>query len=166
MNVIKNCTVTSGHVDIAEKIFGIDVATLKGKTTRKQTPKVLEDTVDVPEELYKLNDQLELYIDGMYINKRLFITSIDKTICYRCAISIPNRTEKELFIAIDKILRQYNTAGFTIKTIHAYHEFKPLFEQVSDDLDVTMNYPPAQAHVPEAERNIRTLKERNADSHI
>ena len=93
MNVIKNCPVTSDHVDIAEKIFGIDVATLKGKTTKKQTPKVLEDTVDVPEELYQLNDQLELYIDGMYVNKRLFITSIDKAIRYRCAISIPNRTE-------------------------------------------------------------------------
>ena len=59
MNVIKNCPVTSDHVDIAEKISGIDVATLKGKMTSKQTPKVLEDTVDVPEELYKLNDELE-----------------------------------------------------------------------------------------------------------
>ena len=76
MNVIKNCPVTD-HVDIAERIFGIDVATLKGKTTRKQTPKVLEDTVDVPEELYKLNDEMELCIDGMYVNKRLFITSIN-----------------------------------------------------------------------------------------
>ena len=119
MNIIKNCPVTSTHVDIAEKIFGADVATMKGKTTRKQTPKVLEDTVDAPEELYKLNDKLELCIDGMYINKQLFITSINKTICYRCAISIPNHTEKELFITIDKILRQYNNAGFAIKTIHA-----------------------------------------------
>ena len=37
--------------------------------------------------------------------------------------------EKELFIAIDNILGQYNNAGFTIKTIHADREFKPLFEQ-------------------------------------
>ena len=80
MNVIKNCPVTSDHIDIAEKILGTDVATLKGKTTRKQTLKVLEDTVDVPEELYKLNAKLELCIDGMYINKHLFISSIDKTI--------------------------------------------------------------------------------------
>ena len=75
-------------------------------------------------------------------------------------ISIPNCTEKELFIAIDNILRQYNNDSFTIKTIQADCEFKALFEQVCDDLDVTMNYHPAQAHVPEAERNIRTLKER------
>ena len=75
-------------------------------------------------------------------------------------VVIPNCTEKELFIAIDNNLCQYNNAGFTIKTIHADCEFKPLFEQVCDNLDVTMNYPPAQAHVPEAERNIKTLKER------
>ena len=48
--------------------------------TRKQTPKVLEDTVAVPDKLYKLNSELELCIDGMYVNKCLFITSIDKTI--------------------------------------------------------------------------------------
>ena len=99
------------HVDIAEKIFGTDVATLKGKRTHKQTPKVLEDTVDVPEELYTLNAELELCINGMYVNKSLFITSIDKTIRYWWAISIPNCTEKELFVAIDKILRQYNNTG-------------------------------------------------------
>ena len=29
MNVIKNCPVTSDHVDIAEKIFGADVSTMK-----------------------------------------------------------------------------------------------------------------------------------------
>ena len=80
MNIIKKCPVTSDHVDIAKKIFRNDVGTLKGKTTRKQTLKVLEDTVDVPGELYKLNSELELYINGMYVNKRLFITSINKTI--------------------------------------------------------------------------------------
>ena len=44
--------------------------------------------------------------------------------------------------------------------LHTDCELKPLFEQVCNDLDVTMNYPPAEAHVPEAERNIRTLKQR------
>ena len=114
MNVIKNCPVTSDHVGIAEKIFGTDVATLKGKTTRRQSSKVLEDTVDVPEELYRLNAELELCIDGMYVNKHLFITSINKTMRYRCAISIPNRMEEKLIITLDKILRQYTNEWFTM----------------------------------------------------
>ena len=35
-----------------------------------------------------------------------------------------------------------------------------MMEQVDDDLDVTMNFTNAQDHVPEAERNNRTIKER------
>ena len=33
-------------------------------------------------------------------------------------------------------------------------------DQVQDDLDVVMNYTNASNHVPEAERNNRTIKER------
>ena len=35
-----------------------------------------------------------------------------------------------------------------------------MMERVSDDLDVVMNYTNAQDHVPEAERNNKTIKER------
>ena len=99
-------------------------------------------------------------IDGMYVSKRGFLTSIDKTIRFRCAVTIPNRKTEEFYNAIDVILRLYNGAGFTVITIHADREFKTLFDEVKDNLDVTMNYAPAGDHVPEAERNNRTLKER------
>ena len=35
-----------------------------------------------------------------------------------------------------------------------------MMNKVSDDLDVVMNYTNASDHVPEAERNNRTIKER------
>jgi hypothetical protein len=35
-----------------------------------------------------------------------------------------------------------------------------MMEKVEDDLDVDMNFTNAQDHVPEAERNKRTIKER------
>ena len=34
-NIIMNCTVTAADVDIAEKIYGPAISTLKGKTTRQ-----------------------------------------------------------------------------------------------------------------------------------
>jgi hypothetical protein len=47
-----------------------------------------------------------------------------------------------------------------IRTIHCDGEFRGMMEKVEDDLDVDMHFTNAQDHVPEAERNNRTIKER------
>jgi hypothetical protein len=47
-----------------------------------------------------------------------------------------------------------------VTTVHCNQEFKHLMDKVSDDLDVEMNYTMTGEHVPEVERNNRTLKER------
>jgi hypothetical protein len=45
MNTIANCPVTINDIDLAEKIYGKDVACFKGKTTRqKPTPEYGGDT--------------------------------------------------------------------------------------------------------------------------
>ena len=100
-----------------------------------------------------MNSEVELCIDGMYVSKRGFLTSIDKTIWFRCAVTIPNRTAEEFYNALDVILRQYNAAGFTVRYVEVDREFKPLFEPVKDILGITMRYTPAQNHVPKAEWN-------------
>ena len=66
----------------------------------------------------------------------------------------------EIYAGIDKIFRFYNRAGFTIRTIHCDGEFQPLLEKVADELGIVMNYATANEHVPEAERNNRTIQER------
>jgi hypothetical protein len=58
------------------------------------------------------------------------------------------------------VLRLYNSAGFHIKTIHCDGEFCAKMDKVKDDLGVCMNFTNALDHVPEAERNNRTIKER------
>ena len=160
MNQIKDCPVTIDHINIADKIYGTDVSTLKGKSTRKSPPRLLPDVVDVPKELYMRNQELHLYIDGMYVNRRGFLTTIDNKIRFRSAVRIKDNTKSTFYSALDKVLRVYNAAGFLVTTIHADNQFKPLFEPIKDDLDIDMDYVPAQAHVPEAERNNRTIKER------
>jgi hypothetical protein len=57
------------------------------------------------------------------------------------------------------VLRMYNSAGFHIKTIHCNGEFRAMMEMVKDGLGVRMNFTNALDHVPEAERNNRTIKE-------
>ena len=50
-NIIKNCPVTVEDVNIAERIFGPDVAAIKGRATRPKPPIVHEEQVEIPQEL-------------------------------------------------------------------------------------------------------------------
>ena len=160
MNAIRNCPVTSEDVTIAEKIFGPDMSSLKGKSTRRKPNPVKEDVIEIPKELITQHRDIDLCIDIMYVNECGFMTTIDRTIKFRSAIPITGRTHEEYYRALDVVLRLYNGAGFVIKTIHCDGEFRALMERVKDDLHVKMNFTNALDHVPEAERNNRTIKER------
>jgi hypothetical protein len=55
MNAIKNCPVTTEDVNNAEKIFGTDMLSLRGKLTRHKSTPVREDSIEIPEELISQN---------------------------------------------------------------------------------------------------------------
>jgi hypothetical protein len=158
--LIKNCEVTTDDVNIAEKIFGPDVGAIKGKWTRSKPPIVKDDWVEIPSEISGIHQDLDYCMDIIHVNGKPALTGIDKSVKYRSAVPMKSRTKEVLYDAMDKILRFYNTAGYTVGCIHCDPEFTPLLEPIRDALDVEVNYCPAQAHVPEAERNIRTIKER------
>ena len=104
--------------------------------------------------------ELELCIDIMFINELPMLTTIDKTIKYRGLGTLPSQHAEQTHKAIDFMLRRQNSAGFIIKIIHADQQFKKLLEEVKDELDVTLNIAASKEHVPDIERNNRTLEER------
>ena len=73
-----------------------------------------------------------------------------------------SKQHEEYFRGLDVILRTYNKAGFVITAIRCDGEDREMMDIVSDELNVEMNYTNAQEHVPEAERNNRTIKETNS----
>ena len=160
MNAISNCPITLEDIKIAEQIYGKDIASLKGKTTRTKPLPVIKDYIDIPKELIERHEEIVLAIDIMYIYQIPFLTTISNNIMYRTAQPLPNKTSKAYRSALDHIFRLYNHAGFKITTIKADQEFKPILDEIKDTLDITMHYASAQEHVPEAERNNRTIKER------
>ena len=159
-NIIKNCPVTIEDVNIAEKIFGADVGALKGKTTRRRPTPVKDDLVEIPPEIIEQHHDLVFCMDIMYVNGMPMLTGIDRSIRFRSLVPLPSRTAPELYKGLDDIFRLYNKAGFLLKTIHCDQEFAPLMEEVANELDVEMNYTSRGEHVPEAERNNRTIGER------
>jgi len=62
-NQIKDCPVTVQDVDVALKIWGKNIAALKGRTTRRKTIPVARDYVKVPTELLKLHKEVFLTTD-------------------------------------------------------------------------------------------------------
>jgi hypothetical protein len=118
MNAIKNCPVTTEDMNNAKKIFGANMLSLRGKSTRRKSTPVWGDAIEIPEELISQNRKIDLCIDIMYVNKCGFMTTIDQTIRFRSALLIENRTHEEYYSVLDMVLQLYNSAGFHIKTIH------------------------------------------------
>ena len=151
---------TTKDINLAEKIFGKDIGTLKGKSTRTKPSPVVSDIIEIPPELYDARDKWELAMDIMFVNDVPYMTSITKALYYRTATPMPGMKDPQLFDAIDRVFRLYNDAGITITDIYADNQFKSLLDPVKDELEITIHNPPAGGHVPEAERNIRVIKER------
>jgi hypothetical protein len=159
-NSIKNVPITVKDIDLAEQIFGPDLGTLKGKTTRRKPLPMVTDQVALPPELYDAQQDVDLCVDVMFVNELPYFTSISRRIMYRTAQFMQSRTVDSLQSSIDTVFRVYNSGGFTISDIYCDNEFKPLFDEVKDELSIDMHYSEPDEHVPEAERNNRTLKER------
>jgi hypothetical protein len=77
MNAIKNCPVTTEDVNNAKKIFGTNMTSFRGKSTRRKSTPVREDSIEKTEELISQNCKIDLCIDIMYVNECGFMTSID-----------------------------------------------------------------------------------------
>ena len=160
-NMIKNLPISVEDIERAEKIYGPDIYALKGKTTRKSPKPVVNDTITIPKELLEKNYQVELCMDVIYVCGIPFLASIDKQVKYRSVVYLESKHSEDFYKALDMILRKYNKAGFVVNLIHCDREFKPLMNEVIDNMEkVVMNYANSLDHVPEIERHNRTLKER------
>jgi hypothetical protein len=78
MNFIANCPITIDDVNLVEKIFGKDIASLTGKTTWQKPMPVVLNIVEIPPELMAAQQDIDLCFDTVYINKMPFLTSVSK----------------------------------------------------------------------------------------
>ena len=80
MNAIWDNPIAESDVKLMECLFGPDLPTIKGKTTRECPHKLVSNMVSIPHQLHDTQCDVCLYIDIMYINGMLFLTAISKNI--------------------------------------------------------------------------------------
>ena len=114
MNAITNSPVTTADVDLAEKIFGPDIATIKGKATQQKPMPVTSGVIEIPKELIAAQQDVTLCMDDMKVNGLWFLTSISRNIYYRTAQYVMKKEATEYLEAIEEIIAIYNRAGFCL----------------------------------------------------
>jgi hypothetical protein len=108
MNTIKNNPVTTEDINIAEKIFGPDISSLKGKTTYCKPVPVIEDYIEIPQELIATQHSITLCVDGMKVNGIPFLTTISKNILYCMAQYVEKQTQSIYQNCLGQVFRVYN----------------------------------------------------------
>ena len=162
MNLIFNNGVTNADITLAEKIFGNDASTIKGKFTRSKPIPVVEDLIDIPSELISVQQDVTLAMDGLQVNGLKFLSTISLNIYYRTANYLPTNNAEYYEGAINEVLTVYRQGGFNVSTIRCDNEFHAVMDPLAAQQTppIAMNYANPQEHVPEAERNNRTIQER------
>jgi hypothetical protein len=156
-NLIPNCPVTSSDITNAKAIFGPDLPSIRGKTVRWTPTPVVADYVVVPRELVQANKRMTLAADVFFVDGTAFLLTVSRRIKFVSAEHLPTRTAVSLSKHMKRALDVYGRAGFIVRNILMDGEFeklKPLMPSVE------CNTTAAKEHVSEAERAIRTLKER------
>ena len=158
-NLLPNCPVNRRDVLRAEQIFGPDIGSLKGKTVRRQPPRVEVTEVTLPPTIHQHYQDVTLGCDIMFVNKIPFLMSISRHLRFGTAQHIKNQQGVTILNGIRAIHQIYLQRGFHIRTAFMDGQFEPLRGNLAE-LGIILNTASNDEHVPEIERQIRTVKER------
>ena len=133
INVIWDNLVTKSNVKLMECLFGPDIPSIKGKTTRHHPHQLVNDMVCIPHELHDAECDLCLYIAIMYVNGMPFLTTISKNIKYCTTMWVADCTAPTITSLVESVLKIFQWASFHITEVCANCEFKPVLQVLQDD---------------------------------
>ena len=103
-------------------------------------------------------------MDLFQVDKIVFLLGVSRNIRHVYVDALEGKTMlSKVFPVLKTLCNKYGLQGFKVRTIHADPEFKSLRDEFikPEHGRIGMHICAPGAHVPEAERNIRTVKERN-----
>jgi hypothetical protein len=156
-NIIKNCPITDKAVINAQRIFGPELAGVRGRTIRETPASVTTDYVQIPREILERHRRVVLAVDVMFVNGVPFLVSVARGLNFITVEHTKTRTAKNLAECVRHIIDMYSRGGFQVGTVLMDNEFESLRNLIPI---LSINTTAAKEHVPEIERRIRTIKER------
>ncbi len=155
--LLTNCPITVHNVDNANRIFGPDLANLRGKLSRTKPERVRVEYVQIPWEFVQLHKYVMLVADVMFGNGLPFLVTSSRGLSLVTIEHLPSRTAEHLALTLERVFRIYATAGFMVQMAMMDMEFEKLKTLLPH---VALNTTAAREHVGEIERKIRVIKER------
>ena len=145
LNLLKDCPVTNDNIKNAHTLYGLNLATIRGKTVWRKPTRVVIDYVNIPRVLVDVNQRVTLAANVMFNNLVSFLVSV---LCNIYLITIehaPHCTTTKLGSLIQRLC-VYARAGFTVQTILMDNEFEKLRDHVPM---LALNIPAAGDHIGE-----------------
>ena len=159
-NVLKNCPITVEDINNAEILFGPNLGSLKGKTTRQASNVVTPfASTDLPLEIIDRCRDVTLCCDLMFVNKTIFLVTISRQIKFGTGEVLINRQGTTILKGIEAVCKLYNGRGMRVRVTLMDGEFDCLGPALGAK-GIVLNGASRNEHVPEIERYIRTVKER------
>lgn len=161
-NLLQNCPITVNDANNALKIYGPDLGSVRGKTVRRTPHIVHSDLIEeLPKEIINSHGKVTICMDIFFVDGLAFLSTVSRGIRFVTAEYIPSRhIMKQVLPCIKHVNNLYNKRGLKIIMIHADEEFSSLRDELLT-LNIDINIAATNEHVPEIERTIRTIKERN-----
>jgi hypothetical protein len=131
---------------------------LRGKKVRRKPEHVQTDYVDIPRVILDVHKCVTLVADVMLVNGIPFLVSSSRNINLITIEHVPQRTASKLGYLLQRIVRVYARAGFTVQTILMDNEFEKVRDHVHETV---LNIPVAAEQIREIERKIRVIKKRS-----
>ena len=129
---IVNCPIDKSDILAAEDIFGSDIGSIKGKTTRRQMQNTAENNTlnNQPTNIADKYKNVTICIDLMFVNRIIFLISISQSIRFGTCELLVNQTHISIAKAIDNIIKLYSMGGFHVSRIHMDGQFKGIQEKI------------------------------------
>jgi len=163
-NLPPNCPANRADVMAAEDIFGPDVGSPKGKTTRQRPDRVRPELTNIPSSAMDRHRTVALCADLMFINGIPMLVAVSRNIRFGTVEALPNQLGSTLANGIGKVKDICSRGGFRVEIALMDGQFETIRGDLANK-GITLSATSEDEHVGDIERHIRTVKERVRATH-